>query len=116
MHPEVAANPDASARFIREAQVCARLQHPNVVDVYDVLTEEASLFLVMECWTVSHSPSCSSASVRLLPIHTQGLGGGFTQPRHAELPSAARSRCLRGLFPPFRYPKQRESPEFVASI
>jgi len=48
MHPEVAEDPDARERFMREAQASARVDHPNVVDVYDVLEEGDSLFLVME--------------------------------------------------------------------
>jgi serine/threonine-protein kinase len=48
MHPELADNPEASERFVREAQASARVSHPNVVDVYDVVNENDSLFLVME--------------------------------------------------------------------
>jgi serine/threonine protein kinase len=36
------------ARFEREARVSARLQHPNVVAVYDVGAEGDELYLVME--------------------------------------------------------------------
>jgi len=43
-----ARNPQISARLLREAKVAARIRHPNVVDVYDVLTDDNALYLVME--------------------------------------------------------------------
>lgn len=39
---------EAAARFAREARVAARLQHPNVVAVYDFGEEADQLYLVME--------------------------------------------------------------------
>ena len=49
MDPGVAQNPDAAWRFLREAQASSRINHPNVIDVYDVVSDPAAgLFLVME--------------------------------------------------------------------
>jgi tRNA A-37 threonylcarbamoyl transferase component Bud32 len=48
MHPHVAANSDAAERLLREAQAASRLTHPNVVDVYDIVQDDQTLFLVME--------------------------------------------------------------------
>jgi tRNA A-37 threonylcarbamoyl transferase component Bud32 len=39
---------EAAARFAREARVAARVQHPNVVAIYDAGEEGDQLFLVME--------------------------------------------------------------------
>jgi serine/threonine protein kinase len=48
LHPQFAERPEHVQRMLREAQASARIQHPNVVDVYDVGSEGDTLFLVME--------------------------------------------------------------------
>jgi len=48
MHPQLAAQADAAERMVREARASARVRHPNVVDVYDVIQETGAIFLVME--------------------------------------------------------------------
>jgi serine/threonine protein kinase len=44
----IADDPDARRRFEREARLAAKLDHPNVVQVYDVGEEEGRPFIVME--------------------------------------------------------------------
>src|SRR5262245_52661869 len=48
----ISADQDVSeqlrARLFREAQACARLSHPNIVTLYDLVDVEGRLFLVME--------------------------------------------------------------------
>ncbi len=46
--PEVAAHSDSVERFVREARFAGGLEHPNVIDVYDVCEEDDALFMVME--------------------------------------------------------------------
>src|SRR5687767_5110904 len=46
--PDIARNSDAVQRLFREAQAAGRIDHPNVVDVYDVGEHDGSPFLVME--------------------------------------------------------------------
>jgi serine/threonine protein kinase len=46
--PELTMRDDVVKRFIREAQVAGRFQHPNVVEVYDIGEHGASFFMVME--------------------------------------------------------------------
>jgi serine/threonine-protein kinase len=46
--PDLSTSTEAVQRFLREAQVAACVQHPNVVDVYDVGTDDGAHFLVME--------------------------------------------------------------------
>ena len=42
------AGPDALARFQLEARVVARLQHPNIVQIYEVGEFQGQLFLSLE--------------------------------------------------------------------
>jgi eukaryotic-like serine/threonine-protein kinase len=52
MLPQLARTPEAAARFLLEAKVSARINHPNIIEVIDVgQTEDGSLFLVMELLT-----------------------------------------------------------------
>ena len=46
--PELAANPEARARFLREGEAASRIEHPHVVNVTDVGAVDGVSFLVME--------------------------------------------------------------------
>ena len=46
--PELAANPNARRRFLREAQAAAAVSHPHVVTIHAV-DEDKLPYLVMEC-------------------------------------------------------------------
>ena len=49
LHPEVASDTDAVARFRREAQIASRLGHPNIVQVHDFNTlPDGTAYLVLE--------------------------------------------------------------------
>lgn len=39
---------EVKARFLREAQVAARLRHPNIVTTHDIVSSPSSSFIVME--------------------------------------------------------------------
>jgi serine/threonine-protein kinase len=45
---ELAAKPVASARFLREARLIARLRHPHIVEIIEVGEDLERLYLVME--------------------------------------------------------------------
>src|SRR5262245_30307784 len=47
LKPELAPE-EYVQRFMREAQVASRIEHPNVVNVFDMGRHEGALFLVME--------------------------------------------------------------------
>jgi serine/threonine protein kinase len=46
--PALAANPEARARFLLEAQLTSRVRHPHTVDVTDISMDGEQAFLVME--------------------------------------------------------------------
>lgn len=48
LHNHFAKDPDFSAGFVDEARLAARIHHPNVVPIIDVLAENGELSLVMD--------------------------------------------------------------------
>ncbi|HKU37749.1 MAG TPA: serine/threonine-protein kinase [Polyangiales bacterium] len=48
MLPSLGQAPGAKERFVREACATARIEHPNVIDIYDVGNDRGSVYLVME--------------------------------------------------------------------
>lgn len=49
LHPEYAKNKDAITRFFNEAKALSRLEHPNIVQVFDFgTTDDGTSYLVME--------------------------------------------------------------------
>src|SRR5437867_7909957 len=48
LNPSLQNNPAFKARFEREAQLGATLNHPHVASVYDVLDDPNGVFLLME--------------------------------------------------------------------
>ncbi|MEQ8675953.1 MAG: protein kinase [Aggregatilineales bacterium] len=48
MHPNFLQDPNFRARFEREARIVARLEHPNIVPVYDFADYDGQPYLVMK--------------------------------------------------------------------
>jgi serine/threonine-protein kinase len=48
LRPSIAAQPQAAARFWREAKVAAQIRHPNVVKVFDIGSQDGVPYMVME--------------------------------------------------------------------
>ncbi len=48
LHPHFARDPTFVSMFMDEARLVARIRHPNVVPILDVVAEQDELFLVME--------------------------------------------------------------------
>src|SRR5690349_9019852 len=43
-----ASDPEFRARFLREARLAARLNHPNIATIFSVEEHQSTLYLVME--------------------------------------------------------------------
>lgn len=48
LHPQFASDPEFVSMFVDEARLAARVQHPNVISVLDVVAVDGELFLVMD--------------------------------------------------------------------
>src|ERR1700759_5716548 len=52
MLPQVARTPEAARRFLLEAKISARINHPNIIEVIDVgQAEDGPLFLLRQLLT-----------------------------------------------------------------
>jgi len=86
LSPELHADPTFPLRFLREAKVSARLNHPNIVTVYDFGEQGEIAYLVMELATggtfqdlVGRFPTLGAAIEGLAPVsdalgYAHGLG------------------------------------------
>jgi len=48
LNSELTSNPQFKDRFINEAKILAQLSHPNIVTVYDLISDNGRYFIVME--------------------------------------------------------------------
>ena len=46
--PEKVADPDRKRRFVQEAKSASALNHPNIVTIYDISSENGTYFIAME--------------------------------------------------------------------
>ncbi len=75
LHPHFAKDPDFVSMFLDEARLAARVRHPNVVPVLDVVSEGAELFLVMdyvEGESLSRLIAAASREGHAPPAHIAG--------------------------------------------
>ncbi|MEM7588431.1 MAG: serine/threonine-protein kinase, partial [Acidobacteriota bacterium] len=57
VHPERATRPDARERFLSEVRAVARLNHPSLIHIYDILETSEGDWIVME---LAEGPSLAS--------------------------------------------------------
>jgi serine/threonine-protein kinase len=92
MLPQVARTPEAARRFLLEAKISARVNHPNIIEIIDVgQAEDASLFLVMELLTGS---SLDVAIRRKEPVMTAHEFMGIMKDVAVALAAAHRSGVI----------------------
>lgn len=48
LKPSISGNEESRKRIVREAKICATIEHPNIVKVFDLATLDGSICLVME--------------------------------------------------------------------
>ena len=61
LHAQFAGDPEFAPMFLDEARVAARIRHPNVVTVIDVVAEGDEILLVMEYVHGESLAACSRA-------------------------------------------------------
>ncbi|MCA9557233.1 MAG: serine/threonine protein kinase, partial [Myxococcales bacterium] len=68
LHTELDENEEVRARFLREARIFARLKHPHIVDIYDVVTTpEGAAAMVMEYVEGTDLHRVLASNPRLVP-------------------------------------------------
>ena len=72
--PSVVSDPQLMERFEREARSLARLTHPNIVQVYDLLEETDRLWMVIELVEGGDAATLLSRRGRLDPVETARIG------------------------------------------
>ena len=82
MSPQIAANPAAVERFLREARVAAAVNHPNVISIIDVGNADGQIYMALELVTGGDAAQLA-----------QRLGGVLPEARALEL----LVDCTRGL-------------------
>ncbi len=82
LHPHLTTDLSVVERFRREAQLAARLSHPNIVDIYDIAGRSGLLWYTMEIvegpniaqLVESEGPLSVDATLRLLRESLSALG------------------------------------------
>src|ERR1041385_6474232 len=77
---------DFSTRFLRESQLAASLDHPNIVPVYDAGEQDGLLYIAMACVEGSDLKSLLAAEGRLSlrrALHIVGQVGSALDAAHA---------------------------------
>lgn len=48
LHTELTANPDFKLRFLNEAKILAKLNHSNIISIFDFIEDNSEYYIVME--------------------------------------------------------------------
>ena len=74
--PQLSHNQDMLKRFLQEARLQARLPHPNVVSIFDLVENEQGIFLVMEYVEGQTAKALLAGRQRLAPAETLAIAEG----------------------------------------
>jgi eukaryotic-like serine/threonine-protein kinase len=83
--PHASANPDFKSRFHQEALALAKLNHPNVVQVYDYGEHQNQLYLALEfvngsdCYELIKEKGKVDIKTALKIVHDAALGLGYAK-------------------------------------
>ena len=87
--PSLLEGKDTLARFRREARAAARLQHPNIVTIFEVGEVEGTHYIAMEL-VEGIDLGEAMTPTRPLPARAEGAHGGGRVPRVALRPPHGR--------------------------
>ena len=86
VRPELLEQPDARARFLREARVLASLDHPNLCTIHGLEEVDEQLFMVMACVEgrtlhehLAEGPLVAEQALPLMKKLTTGLQAAHQQ-------------------------------------
>jgi serine/threonine-protein kinase len=94
LHADLAREPAVVARFQREAEAASALEHPNVVNVFDVsVTEDGRPFIVQELLT--GGSAVPGRTGRLAPGQTANIVRQSRGARHRPCTASSIATCQR---------------------
>src|SRR5687767_13293307 len=76
LRPEIADTPEFLSMFLQEAKLSARLNHPNIVQTYEISADATSHFLTMEYLEGQSLQAVLRASRKGPPPSSGSLSGG----------------------------------------
>jgi serine/threonine protein kinase len=76
LHPELTQDPAVVERFRREAQLAARLNHPNIVDIYEIGGRLGLLWYTME---LVEGPNLAQVVEKDGPLSLEALARGMRE-------------------------------------
>lgn len=74
--PHLSQNQDMLKRFLQEARLQARLTHPNVVNIFDLIENDQGIFLVMEYVEGQTAKDMLSGRGKLSPAEALDIAEG----------------------------------------
>ena len=128
---DLSTNEMFAQRFMREARVSGRLDHPNIVNVYDVGRHRGTIFMVMEllrgepfdAWLRRAKPTPTECIGRLMPAfravaaaHAMGVIHRDLKPEHVYLCRGADGSTRQTKVLDFGIAKELGAPDSSTSL